>query len=310
MGLLNAFVAGFGLSMDAFAVSISKGLTQKKINIINMLVIALFFGFFQFAMPIIGYLCCKPFSNYIESFDHWIAFVLLVFLGSKMIYECLKEDKVFKLKDNKNKTLEDSSLLHKGNTEITQLEDNKLQANSLDPESIDNNKNTITQNYKVNANNEVCIKCIKQNINRNVVLEGNNDTNILLNDSVKNINNSKTSLNNEYNNSNENLDIAKSSDRQNKKLTLDIKELIILAFATSIDALITGITFAFNGGNIFISASIIGIITFVLCCIGFLIGNYFGSKFKKVAEILGGVVLILLGIKFLLEGYNIIDLGF
>ncbi len=253
MGLIDAFIAGLGLSMDAFAVSVGKGLSQKKINIINMLVIALFFGFFQFAMPVVGYFFCRQFAGFIESFDHWIAFILLVFLGAKMIFECLKEDdKVYKLKEQ---------TMLSGNLElqtVTNVETNNLQM----------------EETKSNFINQDTTQVINQNIKDNSNIKNNQQKD------------------------------------SKKKLELDIKELFILALATSIDALITGVTFAFNSANIFLTAGIIGIITFIICCIGFLIGNFFGSKFKKVAEIFGGVVLILLGIKFLLEGYGIISLGF
>ena len=164
------------LAMDAFAVAVCKGLSMRKINHKYALIIGLFFGFFQALMPT-------------TNFDHWIAFILLAFIGGKMIYECLTED------DNE------------------------------------------------------CTAC---------------------------------------------------------ESILDIRELTVLSVATSIDALAAGITFACLDVSIKSSASLIGVITFVLSYIGVAVGNKFGSKYKKKAEFAGGVVLILIGIKILLEHLGVI----
>ena len=217
MNFWGIFVIGIGLSMDAFAVSVCKGLGMKKLSIWQMVIISLFFAVFQMGMPIIGYYLCVNFESYVVSFDHWIAFALLGFLGVKMIIEAFKED-------DKDKDLK------KGE------------------------------------------KVLKEDIKNQEELE-------------------KQQTN---------------SDSQNMKERLDIKELFILAIATSIDALAVGITFAFLSVNIFGAGAIIGVTTFVLCCIGVILGNFFGSRFKKPAEICGGVILILMGLKILLEHLGVI----
>lgn len=185
------FLMGVGLSMDAFAVSICKGLAMRKVNKKQALVIGLFFGGFQALMPFIGWALGSQFEAYITNIDHWIAFVLLAVIGGKMVKEAVTE------KD--------------GDDEVEQL----------DP-------------------------------------------------------------------------------------PLDIKEMFILAIATSIDALAVGITFAFLNYPIVEAITIIGITTFVISIIGVYVGNFFGSKYKKRAEIVGGVILILLGVKILLEHLGIL----
>lgn len=178
--------------MDAFAVSVCKGLKMKKFSLRQTLIICLFFGGFQSLMPLLGCLVGGLLERYIKEIDHWIAFVLLAYLGIKTIYESVK---------NKD---EDQP----------------------------------------------------------------------------------------------------ASDESAK---LDIKELFIMAIATSIDALAVGITFAFLDMqiNIFVAIAIIGLITAAICFVGTVLGYKFGSKFKKTAEIVGGVVLILVGLKILLEGLGV-----
>ena len=191
MGFAELFLIGVGLSMDAFAVSVCKGLNMRgKVNFKHAGVIALFFGGFQALMPLIGYFLGIGFEKYITKIDHWIAFLLLGFIGGKMIVEAIKE----------------------WNAEDKQEEDK-----------------------------------------------------------------------------------------------LDIKELFILAVATSIDALAVGITFAFLSVNIWSAISIIGVTTFVLSIIGVVIGNKFGSRYKSKAELAGGIILVLMGIKILLEHLGIIN---
>jgi len=183
MGILELLLIGVGLSMDAFAVSICKGLNMRKINYFHGFITALFFGFFQAFMPLIGFFLGKQFNSYITSIDHWITFVLLAFIGGKMIFEAIKEE-------------------------------------------------------------EECKSC--------------NDI-------------------------------------------LNIKELFVLAVATSIDALAVGVTFAFMEVSIIPSVLLIGVTTFIISFIGVIIGNIFGSKYKEKAEIFGGIILILIGIKILIE---------
>ncbi len=191
MGFLEFLFIGIGLSMDAFATSVCKGLNMKnKINYAHSAVIALFFGGFQALMPLIGYFLGVNFEKYITRFDHWIAFLLLGFIGGKMIFEALKD-----------------------NDEEDESESDKL----------------------------------------------------------------------------------------------DIKELFILAVATSIDALAVGITFAFLRVNIWTGVLIIGVTTFMLSLIGVFIGNKFGSKYKNKAELAGGIILVLIGTKILLEHLGIIN---
>lgn len=192
MSLIELIILAVALAMDAFAVSICKGLCMRTVNYRHSVIICLVFGFFQALMPTIGWLLGTRFSMYITEFDHWIAFALLAFIGGKMLYECFTDE-------------EEQS-------------------------------------------------CRIENV-------------------------------------------------------LDVKELIILAVATSIDALAAGITLAlFPEMNILFSVSLIGIITFFICFAGVIIGNKFGIKYKSKAEIAGGVVLILLGIKILLEHLGIISL--
>ena len=184
MSAIELVLIAIGLSMDAFAVSVCKGLAMTHINYKHTLIIGLFFGGFQAAMPLIGWTVGLRFERYITSFDHWIAFLLLAFIGGRMIREALQKDE-----------------------EITR----------------------------------------------------NNGP-------------------------------------------LDIKELFILAVATSIDALAVGITFALlPGTNIISAVTLIGFTTFGLSCIGVVIGNRFGSKYKSRAELAGGLILIAIGLKIFAE---------
>lgn len=187
MGIIEIFFIGVGLAMDAFAVSICKGLSMKKLNVKKMIIIGGYFGFFQALMPLIGYLLGTRFENLVTQIDHWIAFILLAIIGGNMIKEALGKD-----------------------------------------------------------------------------AESNN------NDSV------------------------------------DFKEMIVLAIATSIDALAVGITFAFLKVDILKSIIIIGITTFIISMIGVVIGNRFGNKYEKKAELAGGIILIIIGLKILLEHLGII----
>ncbi len=185
----TAFLTGIGLSMDAFAVAICKGLKMQKLNYKQMGLIALFFGGFQALMPLIGWALGGSFKSYIEGFDHWVAFGLLLFIGGKMIIEAFGNDE------------------------------------------------------------EDCCACF------------------------------------------------------------DVKELFIMAIATSIDALAVGIAFAIDDINIWSSILIIGITTFILSAIGVLIGHKFGAVYKSKAELAGGLILILIGFKILFEHLGILTLN-
>lgn len=184
MGLIELFLIGVGLSMDAFAVAVCKGLNMHHFKYGHAFVISCFFGGFQALMPLIGWFLGSQFESYITSIDHWIAFVFLGFIGANMIKESLSEEK-----------------------------------------------------------NE----------------------------------------------------IGSEEER------LNVKELFLLAVATSIDALAVGITFAFLKIEIISAIALIGCITFILAFIGVIIGYNFGSRFQNKAQFSGGVILILIGLKILLE---------
>ena len=181
MDLIELFLIAVGLSMDAFAVSVCKGLAMPKCTFKKAAIVGLWFGGFQALMPAIGYILGAQFQEAIASIDHWIAFVLLALIGGNMIHEAL---------DN---------------------------------------------------------------------------------------------------------------DEEEADASLDVKTLFLLAVATSIDALAIGITFAFLKVNIIPAVCFIGSVTFIISFAGVKIGNVFGARYKNKAEIVGGIILILLGLKILLE---------
>ena len=227
MGLLELFILAIGLSMDAFAVSICKGLALPKINLKSAGIVGLWFGAFQALMPLIGYLLGVNFRSYIVSIDHWIAFVLLALIGANMIKEALSDDDEEEEVEIRN--------LKRGSEEGT------IGVCSLDSCSI-----------------------------------------------------SPTGQ------------VALSRKDNGIKEILGFKTMFLLAVATSIDALAMGITFAFLNVNIIPAISFIGVVTFTCSAIGVKIGNIFGLKYKSKAEIAGGVILILLGCKILIEHLGIL----
>lgn len=185
MGLLELFVLAVGLSMDAFAVSVCKGLSLGRINGTHMCIAGAWFGGFQALMPLIGYLGGRYFADMVSKYAHWIAFILLLFIGAGMITESFgKEEEV------------DSSMAP--------------------------------------------------------------------------------------------------------------KDMLLLAVATSVDALAVGVTFAFLRVAIVPAISFIGMTTFVCSAAGVKIGSLFGMKYKSKAELCGGIILILIGLKILLEGVGIL----
>lgn len=186
MGIFEILITSVGLSMDACAVAVCKGLSMNKLSNKKGMIIALYFGIFQGLMPLIGYLLGMSFQNLITSIDHWIAFVSLGLIGFNMLSEGI------------------------------------------------------------------------------------------------------------------------SSEGENVNDKVDFKTMFPLAIATSIDALAVGITFAFLKVNILIAVISISIITFVLSFVGVIIGNKFGSKFQNKAQILGGIILMLMGLKILIEHLNIL----
>jgi len=187
MNILEIVLIGVGLAMDAFAVSICKGLSMQKMSLKKAVIIAVYFGGFQALMPVIGYFLGSAFSGFVGKVDHWIAFGLLAIIGINMIVESFKN------------------------------EENKL------------------------------------------------------------------------------------NDRT------DVKTMLALAVATSIDALAVGITFALFDNNIFLEAAIIGVVTFIISFAGVKIGNVFGDKWGSKAEFVGGCILILIGLKILLEHLGLIS---
>ena len=190
MGLAELVLLAVGLSMDAFAVSICKGLGMKKINLQVAVVLGLFFG----GMPVIGWALGSQFIGIIGPIDHWIAFILLAFIGGKMLWEAFTEDK------------------------------DEDEGDGKDAEE------------------------------------------------------------------------------------LDLGEYLILAIATSIDALAVGISFAALSVDIVPAVSLIGVTTFIFSVAGVAIGHTFGARYEKPATIVGGVVLILIGLKILLEHLGILVL--
>ena len=183
MSYSELFLIGIGLSMDAFAAALCKGLCLRKVTVKQAALVALFFGGFQALMPFLGWALGSQLEQYITSLDHWIALILLGFIGGKMIY------------GDKKKNQEEVS-----------------------------------------------------------------------------------------------CDVG-----------LNLKELTVMAIATSIDALIVGITFATLKTNIVPAISIIGVTTFVLSFAGVYVGKTFGVKYKQRAEVIGGVILVIMGLKIFIE---------
>ena len=187
MGFGELLLLAVGLSMDAFAVSICKGLSMKKAGIKAMSICGLWFGGFQALMPLIGFLLGSLFAEAIEAIDHWVAFVLLGIIGINMLKE------------------------------------------------------------------------------------------------------------------------AFSKEEEEHDADLSVKAMFVMAVATSIDALAVGISLAMAGNvNIVLAVTLIGVITFAMSAMGVKIGNIFGSRFEKKAQLAGGVILILLGTKILLEHLGVL----
>lgn len=225
MGLLELFILAIGLSMDAFAVSICKGLALPKINLKSAGIVGLWFGAFQALMPLICYLLGVNFRSYIVSIDHWIAFVLLALIGANMIKEALSDD--------------------------DEEEESEIRNLKRGPEEGTIGVYSGSCSY---ANSQVAL----------------------------------------------------SREDNGIKEILGFKTMFLLAVATSIDALAMGVTFAFLNVNIIPAISFIGVVTFTCSAIGVKIGNVFGLKYKSKAEIAGGVILILLGCKILIEHLGIL----
>lgn len=187
--IVTLFILAVGLSMDAFAVAVCKGLAMKKMSWKNAVIVGLWFGGFQALMPAIGYFLGVRFADKITAIDHWIAFILLAVIGGNMIREALSKE-----------------------------------------------------------------------------------------------------------------------EEEEVSAALDVKTMFLMAVATSIDALAVGITFAFLDQNMPVAVSMIGVTTFVLSMIGVKVGCVFGKKYKSKAELAGGIILILLGLKILMEHLDILVL--
>ena len=198
MNIVSIIFTAIALAMDAFAVSITKGMTLKSLSKGIAIKIARFFGVFQAAMPLIGWILGIGFQDHIKAIDHWVALILLSILGGKMIYE-----------------------FYKGRKEE------------------------------------------KDEVN--------------------------------------DAEIEVSTTLESDKDELSNKELTTLAIATSIDALAVGISFAFLDVNIILSSLIIGVITFIICFIGVIAGKKIGGLFKDYAELIGGIILIIIGINIFNE---------
>ncbi len=186
MSFAELFLIAVGLSMDAFAVSVCKGLSVRRLGVKHALLIGLYFGGFQFLMPVLGWLLGYRFETFIVSVDHWIAFILLGLIGANMLRESFR-----------------------------------------DSEKLDDD--------------------------------------------------------------------------------FSFRTMLLLAIATSIDALAVGITFAFLQVRILPSSLLIGATTFCLSCAGVYIGHLFGARYRAWAERLGGVILILIGLKILLEHLGVLN---
>ena len=184
MGLLELFLIAVGLSMDAFAVSVCKGLSLGKIRIKHMAIAGLWFGGFQALMPAIGYFFGSFFAEFVDHYAHWIAFALLAIIGGNMIKESFGKEE---------------------------------------------------EEVEVDA-------------------------------------------------------------------SMDAKTMLLLAIATSIDAMAVGVSFAFMQVQIIWAVLFIGVVTFVLSAVGVKVGSLFGTKYKSKAEGVGGLVLIVIGVKILIEG--------
>ena len=194
MDIVELLLIAVGLSMDAFAVAVCKGLGMRRVDWRAAVVLALFFGGFQALMPLIGWAVGSQFLWLIEPFDHWVAFALLAFIGGKMLLDALREEEP---------------------------------------------------------------------------------------------------------------DVGAQRDDDSAP-QLNLGEYLALAVATSIDALAVGVSFAALDVAIAPSVATIGVVTFALTLVGVVIGNRFGTRYERPAQIAGGVVLMLIGLKILLEGLGVI----
>ena len=188
MGIVELLLVAVGVSMDAFAVSICRGLGMRRLNLRMAAVLALFFGGFQALMPLVGWALGSQFMSLISPVDHWVAFVLLALIGGKMLWEAVHDEE------------------------------------------------------------GECRDCDRDDASR-----------------------------------------------------IDLREFLVLAVATSIDALAVGISFAALSVDIVPAVCLIGVTTFAFSFVGVAVGHFFGARYEKPASVVGGVVLVLIGLKILVE---------
>lgn len=238
MGFVELLLIGVGLSMDAFAVAVCKGLAMKRVNYRHALVIALMFGGFQALMPLVGWALGTQFEQYITPVDHWIAFALLAFIGGKMLWEALRGD--------------------------AETGDGAAAEGEAGTEAVGTSGAGVAFAGTEAAGMSAAGAAGGSGAARQATSEA--------------------------------------------KERLDMRELVLMAIATSIDALAVGITFAFLQVDIVPAVALIGATTFVLSLGGVVVGNQFGARFEKPASVVGGVVLILIGLKILLEHLGVIAL--
>lgn len=255
---------GVALAMDAFAVSIIKGVQMDEMHRDEAAVIALLFGGFQAIMPCLGWLLGANLLKYISAVDHWAVFLILLIIGIKNISESLRNDAAYQAGAYGNKEAIDNSI-------------KPLRSES----SRDITKSDISRNA---ACTEPYRKEIPGSTKESDVSNAANH--------VK-----------KYSASCGENDLNTYRLKQNSRSRSSYRELIVLAVATSIDALAVGITLAIMPGlNIFKVAAIIGVVTCAISYAGVVIGRAFGSRMSKGAGVLGGIILIIIGIKILVEG--------
>lgn len=214
MRIWEIFLTGLSLSADACAVAMCKGVEMKKFVWKYALLIALCLGLFQALMPLIGWAVASQFAEYITAADHWIAFILLAFLGIRMFAEGIESEK--ELRESRKRRTEPSPLLIAHPPRVTLL------------------------------------------------------------------------------------------PARAEKLELGVKTLLVMSVATSIDALAVGVSFAFLAVDIWLAIALIGVTTFVISFLGVLVGTKAGGRFRGKAELAGGVLLFLIGLKILLEHLGVL----
>lgn len=257
--LITSVMLGIGLSMDACAVSMTNGFSEPKMKTKKILLIAGMFGFFQGAMPLIGYFIGYSVIEYIEKYIPWIALILLGYIGGKMLIEALKENK-----KKKNNALLAQTSKSKNNEVSRKVESKGLSENSTDV------ANLMAEDYEITIT-ATEIEKKPEKIGTFSKTDSNLET------------------------------CANAGGSKRQKLTF--KTLFVQAIATSIDALSVGLTIAdYTISNAIICACIIALCTFVISFVAVHLGKKFGTKLEGKAEIIGGIILILIGLEIFLTG--------